>query len=66
LNQTISGPDGHFEIRAASAGKFDIRVDAEGFRELIIPQVHPSGNSEITLRMGQISSRVETITLLLT
>jgi hypothetical protein len=64
LGQTISGLDGHFEIRAASAGEFDIRVDAEGFRQVIVPQsIQPSGNSEITVQMSQISSRVETITV---
>ena len=62
LGRTTSGPGGHFELRAASAGKFDLRVDAEGFRELIVP-VHPKGNSEITLRMGRIFSRLETITV---
>src|ERR1700728_4400128 len=64
LRQTTSGPDGRFEIKAASAGQFDIRVDAEGFRQLIVTQsIHRSGNPEITIRMGQISSRVETVTV---
>jgi len=64
LRQTTSGPDGRFEIKAASAGQFDIRVDAEGFRQLIVTQsIHPSGNPEMTIRMGQISSRVETVTV---
>jgi hypothetical protein len=64
LRQTTSGPDGRFEIKAASAGQFDIRVDAEGFRQVIVTQsIHPSGNPEITIRMGQISSRVETVTV---
>src|SRR6202008_1507956 len=34
LGQAISGPDGQFEIRAASGGRLDIRVEAEGFREV--------------------------------
>src|ERR1700685_856010 len=64
LRQTISGPDGRFEIRAASAGEFDVRVDAEGFRQVIVTQnLHPSGNPQITIQMGQISSRVETVTV---
>ena len=64
LGQTISGPDGHFEIRAASAGEFDLQVDAAGFRRVIVSEsVHPSGNSEITVQIGEISSRVETITV---
>ena len=64
LRQTTSGPDGRFEIKAASAGQFDIRVDAEGFRQLIVTQsIHPSGNPEITIRISQISARVETVTV---
>src|ERR1700722_10129844 len=64
LRQTTSGPDGRFEIKAASAGQFDIRVDAEGFRQIIVTQsIHSSGNPEITIRMGQISSRVEIVTV---
>jgi Carboxypeptidase regulatory-like domain len=64
LRQTTSGPEGRFEIKAASAGQFDIRVDAEGFRQVIVTQsIHPRGNPEITIRMGQISSRVETVTV---
>src|SRR6202046_3422001 len=64
LGQTFSGPDGHFEIRAASAGQFDLQVDAAGFRRVIVSEsVHPSGNSEITVQIGEISSRVETITV---
>jgi hypothetical protein len=62
--QTISGPDGGFEIRAASAGEFDVKVDAEGFRQVIVTQsIHPSGNPEITVQMRQISSRAETVTV---
>src|ERR1700734_3079625 len=64
LRQTTSGPDGRFEITAASAGQFDNRVDAEGFRQLIVTQsIHPSGNPEITIRISQISARVETVTV---
>jgi carboxypeptidase family protein len=62
--QTISGPDGGFEIRAASAGEFEVKVDAEGFRQVIVTQsIHPSGNPEITVQMRQISSRAETVTV---
>jgi hypothetical protein len=64
LRQTISGPDGLFEIRAASAGEFDVTVDAEGFRQVIVTQSsHQSGNPEIKVQMGQISSHVETVTV---
>jgi hypothetical protein len=64
LAQSISGPDGYFEIRAASPGVFYIKVDATGFRQVIVSQsIRASGNSEITVQMGRILSRVETITV---
>jgi hypothetical protein len=63
LAQAISGPDGRFEIRA-SDGEFDIQVDAAGFRQVIVAQsVLANGDSEIAVQMGQISSRVETVTV---
>jgi Carboxypeptidase regulatory-like domain len=64
LRKTISGPDGQFEIRAAFAGEFDVRVQAEGFRQVIVTQsIHASGNPEIIVQMRQITSRVETVTV---
>jgi Carboxypeptidase regulatory-like domain len=64
LRKTISGPDGQFQIGVAFAGEFDIGVEAEGFRQVIVTQsIHPSGNPEITVQMRQISSRVETVTV---
>jgi len=64
LAQTISGPDGQFEIRAASAGEFDIRVDAEGFRQVIVSQsILASTNSGLRVQMGQIFAPVETVTV---
>jgi hypothetical protein len=63
LAQAISGPDGRFEIRA-SDGEFDIQVDAAGFRQVIVAQsVLASGDSDFAVQMGQISSRVETVTV---
>ena len=64
LSQATSGPDGHFEITASSAGEVDIRVDAEGFRQVTVTQsIHSSGNSGITVQMGRLASRVETVTV---
>jgi hypothetical protein len=64
LEKTISGSDGHFEIKVPSAGEFDIRIDAEGFRQVIVSQtIHPSRNFETTIQMGQISAREETVTI---
>jgi hypothetical protein len=64
LAKTVSGPDGHFEIKVPSAGEFDIRIDAEGFRQVVVSEtIHPSGNFEITIQMDQISTREETVTV---
>jgi len=64
LAQTISGPDGQFEIRAAPAGEFDIRVDVEGFRQVIVSQsILASPNSGLRVQMGQIFAPVETVTV---
>jgi hypothetical protein len=62
LWQTTSGPDGQFEIKASSTVQFDIRVDADGFQQVIVA-FHPSGSSQITVRMSQISPRQETLTV---
>src|ERR1700674_3804784 len=32
--QAYSGPEGTFELKVASAGQFDVKVDAPGFRPL--------------------------------
>ncbi len=64
LGQTVSGSDGHFEIQTADAGEFDVKVDAEGFREVVLPQsIHAGGNPQITVQMSQIASRVESVTV---
>src|SRR6202046_1921096 len=64
LRQPTSGPDGRFEIKAASAGQFDIRVEASGFRPVTRPiTVHPDGNSPIDIQMTELASRIETVTV---
>ena len=64
LVKTVSGPEGQFEIKVASAGEFDIRVDAARFRQVIVTKNLPaSGTSEIDIQMPQLSSRLETVTV---
>ena len=64
LAQTISGPDGRFEIKAAAAGDFDIRVDASGFRQVIVTKALLAGGSpDIAIQMRQIDTRVVTVTV---
>jgi len=60
-----SGPDGHFEIKEASAGDFDIKVEAAGFRPVTVPlTIYASGNPEIEIQMGQLAPRAETVTVI--
>jgi hypothetical protein len=62
--QSVSGPDGRFEMRAASAGSFDIKIEAAGFRQIIVSRsIHPNGNNEIIVRMRRIVSHAETVTV---
>ena len=64
LKQTISGPDGRFEIEVDAGGRFDIRVEAEGFRPVVREGIVGSGsNPEIVIRMEQLSARIENVTV---
>src|SRR3984957_12467292 len=64
LRQTISGPDGLFQIALPSAGKFVLRVAAPGFRPVEQPVSAPSyGSSEITVRMAQLSLQNESVSV---
>ncbi len=65
--QTTTGPDGRFQIALPASHpdeQFAIRADASGFRLVEQPvTISRAGVSEITLRMTQLSSRVENVTV---
>src|SRR5258708_7033117 len=62
--EVTSGKSGEFEIKVLSAGEFELKVDAPGFQYVVQPlTIHPSGNSEIEVQIGQLTSRVESITV---
>jgi hypothetical protein len=64
LGRTTTSPDGLFQIELHSPGQFVIKVNAEGFRPVEQPvNVTRAGVSEITVRMTQLSSRVENVTV---
>src|SRR5580693_8036228 len=64
LFQTASGADGKFLVKVMSAGEFIIEAESSGFRPVTRPiTVHPDGNSPIEIRMNQLSSRIENITV---
>ena len=64
LVRTTSGPHGQFLLKVKSAGEFVIKVDAPGFRPVIRPvSVQSAGNPELEIRMIQLSSRTESVTV---
>ncbi len=64
LTEVNSGWDGQFEINAVSAGEFDIKVDANGFRAVSVPlHVRSQGNSSIEIHVTQLSSHMESVTV---
>jgi Carboxypeptidase regulatory-like domain len=63
--RATTGPDGLFRIASPSAGKFSIKVDASGFRPVEQPvSIARAGVFEITVKMTQLSSRVENVTVI--
>jgi hypothetical protein len=61
LAEATTGSVGQFEL-SASAGQFVIKVDASGFRPVTrIVRLRPQSNSAIEIRMGELSTRGETI-----
>jgi hypothetical protein len=64
LQQTTSGPDGEFQIEASSGDQVILKVEAPGFRPVSQPlSVRSSGNAEIEIRMGELSSRIDSVTV---
>lgn len=64
LGHTSSGPDGRFELKLDSVGRFDLKVEAEGFRPVIRHlDVHSRSNPEIAINMNQLATRVENVTV---
>jgi hypothetical protein len=60
----ISGADGHFAARFKASGQLTLKAEAPGFRAVVQPiTVRASGNSAIEIRMGQLSSRIENVTV---
>src|SRR5208337_4586942 len=64
LGQATSGGDGSFQMKLSSAGQFVIEVEAPGFRPVLQPiAVALSGNPEITVKMVQLSTRTESVSV---
>ncbi len=64
LGQSISGSDGSFQLKLSSAAQFVVKVQAPGFRPVEqAVSAALSGNSEITVRMSQLSIRAESVSV---
>jgi hypothetical protein len=64
VGQTSSGPDGLFELKVVSAGQFDLKVEAAGFRAVDRSiTVHPGETPDIEIAVTQLASRIESVTV---
>ncbi len=64
LARTTSGPDGLFQIKLSAAGQFVVKVEASGFRPVEQPvSVAWSGNPEVTVKMTQLFSQTESVSV---
>src|ERR1700730_1741449 len=64
VGRTTSGPAGGFDLRFDSKGAFDLQVDVEGFRSVVRRvTVGFEKNPEIVISMGELSTRVESVTV---
>ncbi len=64
LVQTISGSYGAFQFKVGATGDYVVKVAAIGFQPLALPlTVRRSGNPEIELRMGQLTSQITNVTV---
>ncbi|MFZ0321079.1 MAG: carboxypeptidase-like regulatory domain-containing protein, partial [Candidatus Sulfotelmatobacter sp.] len=60
----VSGQAGKFLAKISSSGEFVIRVEAPGFRPVVRSiTVLRAGNAAIEIRMDQLSSRIENVTV---
>jgi hypothetical protein len=64
LARTTSGSDGFFQIKLSTAGQVVFKVEASGFHPVEQPvTVASNGSSEVTVKMTQIASETETISV---
>lgn len=69
LGEATTGPDGQFQLPAASAGQFVIKVEVSGFRPVTHSvTLRPGGASEtkineIEISMKELSTRGESVTV---
>jgi len=62
--RAASGSDGLFQIKVSSAGQVLVKVEASGFRPVEQPiRVALTGNSVITVKMAQLSTRTESVSV---
>jgi hypothetical protein len=65
LATATSGPEGLFVAKLTFSGEFIVKVEAPGFRPVVRSiTIRPFGNAPIEIRMDQLSSRTENITVI--
>lgn len=64
LGGTTSGPDGRFELKIDSAGQFEIKVEAEGFKPVVRQVTGDSGNNPpIVISLSKLSTVIQNVTV---
>jgi hypothetical protein len=64
VGRATSGSDGWFQIKLSAAGQFVVKVEAAGFRPVEQSiRVASNGNPEITVKVAQLSSRTESVSV---
>ena len=55
-----AGPEGAFELKVASAGQYEVKVDAAGFRSVSQPlTLRSGGNPEIRVAVTPLASHID-------
>ncbi len=63
LAQTSSAKDGSFQLAMPSIGKFELLVEATGFRDLTLSLTQRDTTRPIEARMRQVATQTETVTV---
>lgn len=64
VSKAISGEEGQFEIEVQAPGQFVLKVDADGFQSVhYLITVRERGNTPLEIRMNQLASHLENITV---
>jgi hypothetical protein len=64
IAKTASNPDGLFEVRVDSPGRYTFRAAGSGFEPIVSPvSIFPAGNPVISLRLARLATQVTSVTV---